>query len=369
MSLCYVASAAEKVDKPLEIGKKYIVLTEEGKVLSGTLRRVGKETITLQTKFREEIIDRSSIEEIIPAKKLEEDEQSWPPEDSVKFLKQLKQRDAKFDSRTLEIERRWTDHIDPMSEIAARRFADFKFGNPDAEYPSDDERPEPYDQPHRVVSRLTVRELEVTLDIVEDLEEIKHSEFGMKANRGLRWSTVGGVERTFSPDTNIIRENGEAQMSGVLRMYQRSYEWGCGYGVAKWMKSIDSMQMKDDHLLVTGRAELIGGDKTFVEMELDEDLIVRRAVISIAAKSGGFDQYAVETAGIVKPKGTPPVAGNGRYRRILKPADKPDHVSDDYNVVFVSLSGLLGDMAYSKRTKITPNDKTEVIKRRRRKSK
>jgi len=63
----------EKVEKPLEIGKEYIVLTEEGKVAQGTLVIVRKESITIRTKMGDSIIDRSRIEEILPVKERDED--------------------------------------------------------------------------------------------------------------------------------------------------------------------------------------------------------------------------------------------------------------------------------------------------------
>ncbi len=296
-------------------------------------------------------------------------EQEWPPSDSVELLKTLKKRDAELDYRTLEVEKRWIERVDARAELAQRRFHNAKFGMPDTPDPPSEEIPEPYDQPHRVRYRLTVREPEMTLDVVGDLEQRKHSGYGTQPNKGLRWSSAGGTERDYNPNHNTMHIHGEPRLYGVLRMYQRSMEWTCGYGFAKWMKSIDSMKVKDDHLVVTGKIQLLDEDKSTFELELDRDLIVRRAMISIPSKPNGTNEYIVETSGTVRPKKTPPLAKQGHCRRILKPVGKAESIHDDDTYVFVSITAKLGPMQYKENTEIIPKPKTSVVDLRPRKRK
>lgn len=291
----------------------------------------------------------------------------WPG-DPVALLKQLKVRDAEFDNRSVETEQRWVEKVYPRGQIAKRRFNAGRFGQQEAGVPPDGEIPENFEQPHRVRYLLTVREPEVTLERVGDLETMKHPEYVALPNRGLRWSSAGGTERVWSPETNDLEISGKPSLDGMLRWYEHLLEWSCGYGVAKWMESIDSLRVENDRLIVKGRLRLIGDDDSRVEMHLDRDLVLRHAVISITGKGGGgVDEYMVETHGTVRPEGGPPVAQAGHYRRILKPAGKPETIYQEYEVLFITASGRLTDTQYAERTRIEPKSDTTINDRRRRK--
>ena len=112
------------------------------------------------------------------------------------------------------------------------------------------EIPEDFDQPHRVRHQLTVREPEVTMERLGEFERIKHPKYVALENRGFRWSTVGNLEQSYSPETNVLHIKGPPQPGGVLRGYQWMFEWCCGYGIAKWMHTIDSIHGEDGSLAI-----------------------------------------------------------------------------------------------------------------------
>ncbi len=289
----------------------------------------------------------------------------WPGEPAA-LLKQLKIRDAEFNNRSVETEQRWVEKVYPRGQIAERRFHARRFGQQEPGAPPDDEVPGDFDQPHRVRHLLTVREPGVTLERVGDLETMKHPEYVALPNRGLRWSSAGGIERAWSPETNELAIAGEPSSDGLLRWRAHAFQWCCGYGVARWMESIDSLGVDDDRLIVKGRIRLMGYDDSRVEMRLDRDLIIRRTVISITGKGGGgVDEYVVETRGTVRPENGPPFAQAGHYRRILKPAGKPEATYQEYEVQFIAASARLTDEQYAERTRIEPKPDTTVTDRRR----
>jgi hypothetical protein len=282
------------------------------------------------------------------------------------LLKQLKDRDAEFDNRSIETEKRWLEKVSPRGEIAARRFDARRFGQRDPGSPPEDQIPGDFDQPHRMRWLLTVREPEVTIEILDDLETMKHPEFVMIANRGCRWSSAGGVERDWSPETNVLHIQGAPASDGLLRWNAHAVKWSCGFGLARWIEAIDSVRVDADTLTATGRMRLMGYDDSRVELRLDRDRILRRAVISVPGRDGGgFNEFVVETRGTVRPEGCPPVAESGNFRRILKPTGKPDSVSEDYEVRFIAASARLTDAQYDQRTRIEPGPRAMTVDARR----
>lgn len=289
------------------------------------------------------------------------------PQDPAALLVQLRQRDAAFDNRSVETEQRWVERVSPRAQIASDRFHARNFGQPDPGSPPGDQLPEDFDQPHRLRRRLTVREPAVTVERLEDLETMKHPRYVALPNRGCRWSSVGGVERVWSPETNDLHILGAPTDDGLLRWDAHMLQWSCGYGLSRWITSIDSVEIGDDDLTAKGHMRLMGYDDSRFELRLDRDLLVlRRAVISVPARDGnGSNEYVVETRGTVRPEGCPPVAESGRFRRILKPAGKPESVERDYEVRFVAASAPLTDEQYDERTRIEPRPGAAVIDARR----
>jgi hypothetical protein len=288
--------------------------------------------------------------------------------DPSHLLDRLKQRDAQFDNRSVQTEQRWTERVSPRSQIAANQFNAMRFGQAVPEKPPEDQIPDDFDQPHRVRHWLTVREPEVTLERLGDFEEMKHPQYVALQNRGFRWSSAGGTERTYSPETSVLHIHGQPRSGGVLRAYQWMFEWCCGYGIAKWMESIDSVHTEGDRLIVEGRLQLMDYDDSLVEMELDRDLIVRRAVIAVPAESGGgFNEYVIRTVGTARPENCPPVAEQGHFQRILKPVAKPESVYQEYDIVFLAASAPLTDAQYAERTRIEPDPDTQIVDMRPRK--
>jgi hypothetical protein len=289
----------------------------------------------------------------------------WP-NDPATLLKRLKDRDAELDNRSVETEQRWVERVSPRAQIAANRFDARRFGQPDPGSPPEDKIPADFDQPHRLRRLLTVREPAVTIERLNDLEKMKHPEYVAIPNRGCRWSSAGGVERVWSPETNDLHILGAPADDGLLRWDAHMLQWSSGYGLARWIESIDSVKVEDGKLTAKGRMRLMGYDASRVELILDRDLIVRRMALSVPGKDGGgSNDYVVETRGTVRPAGCPPVAESGRFRRVVKPEGKPESVYQDYEFRFVAASARLTDEEYGRLTRIEPGPKAVTIDARR----
>ena len=126
------------------------------------------------------------------------------PGDPAAWLRRLKGRDGEFDNRSVETDRLWVERVSPRGQVAAGRFEapvrpSRARGAPEREIPED------YDQPHRLRQILTVRGPEVTIERREDAETMKYPEYVAIPNLGCRWSSAGGIERVWSPETNDLQ--------------------------------------------------------------------------------------------------------------------------------------------------------------------
>ncbi|MDB5391090.1 MAG: hypothetical protein JWM11_6736 [Planctomycetaceae bacterium] len=280
----------------------------------------------------------------------------------VALLKQLKDRDAAFNNRSIEIEERSIDRIMPRSHLLDVQWQARRFGQQADKLPPDSEIPDDYDQLRRTRVLLTARGSETTVEILNELEHLKHPTFCALINRGCRWSTTGGVERCWSPETETLHTLGAPSRGSILESKRWRYEWTCGYGVASLMKSITSARVDRNRLQIEGTAQLIGYDQSTVLMELDHDLIIRNATITIPAQNGdGANDYVVRTRGTVRAENDLAMAATGSLQRFMKPRNKPARSDGRHDIAFVSVTAPLNDEQYVSRTRIEPPAKATTV--------
>jgi hypothetical protein len=226
------------------------------------------------------------------------------------------------------------------------------------QYPDPATLPDAYDQPHRKLQELIIRDSDVTLKIIGDLEKRINPDYGYLENKGFIWSSVGGHGRSYSPATNTLQLTGESHGLGLS---QNAIQWCTGHGFAKCMNSIESITPKDDHVLVKGMARVFQIDQCTMELEFDQDLIVRRAVVATPATTGGSNEYRITTQGAVQAVGAPALAERGHAVRVLKPDGKPEREYTKHDIAFVSLSEPLSDEAYAAATRIDLAPGTQTV--------
>ena len=168
---------------------------------------------------------------------------------------------------------------------------------------------------------------------------MQHPEYGGKVVVGERYQVTRMSSRMSKPGHTGWVYRGSRK--GLLEC-RRSYEWACGYGYSKWLESIDSIAENDNDLQIVGNTRVFGR-RAQVELTLDRDLVVRRAVFT--GRSGTWE-YSVETSGTVRPGHSPPVAARGTYRRTHRHPERPDYRQADYEIEFVRLSKRLNDASY-----------------------
>ena len=285
---------------------------------------------------------------------------AWP-ENGKELLNALRERDREFDRRIVELEQRWTERISPSAQIASIRFNARKFGQPDPGSPAKEEIPDDYEQAHRVHYQVIANGDEFTLKRVGERAEILHPEYTALNNSGFIWSTVGGIERSYSPETKTLHVTGAPNGSGILSSYRWQFAWGCGYGAARYIRTIESINKKVDQLVVTGRSELFTGDDSRFELVLDKDLVLRSIMIKVPSRPNGFNVYFAGTVGTHTSEGHPPMAKQGHYQRILQPEGKPERVYEEFDVVFLKASEILPDEAYEFETQIEPAEGTNTV--------
>ncbi len=267
---------------------------------------------------------------------------------NIELLNQLRLHDAALDNRTLEIEKRWTETIVPLAELMQLRRRDPAA----AANPIDMENiPPTYQQPHRLRYRVTYRGPEHTMRIIEDLEPRINKEFGSRPNAGFVWSNADGELTDYSPATGMGHKQ-TSYTGNILSVMVRSFQWSCGFGYGKWITAVETIHVRDQTTVLFGTMRLLNDDETRCTIYLDQDWIVRKAIVSIPSRQGGSDGYVVITEGTVSNGEAPPLAKSGRYRRILRPQGKKFSIDDDYAVSFAALSRPLSDEQYAAAIKL-----------------
>ncbi len=284
---------------------------------------------------------------------------AWPPTDLAELLQQLKRRDAELENRILKIEERWVERIDPRAMQAQSQFNDLKFGQKNVKYPDPSTLPDAYDQPHRRLMQLIVRGPDITFKIVGELEKRLNPDYGTLPNKGFISTNVGGTGRSYSPETKMMHLVGSN--GGMLQTRKHAFEWCLGHGFAKLMDRIETIELKDDRILVEGTGTAFQIRDCTFQLQIDRDLIVRHAVVSTPVRAGGSNDYRVTTKGAVRPAGAPAIAEEGISQRVLKPAGKPERLYTKHDIAFVSLSAPLSDDEYAKAVAFETADSTRKV--------
>ncbi len=280
--------------------------------------------------------------------------------DPAKLLAHLQARDAAFDNRSLTTDRIWSEKVSPAAHIAEAQWQARRFGG--EPMPKPKEIPADFVQHHRLRQMLTLRGDEVTLERQGDLEPKPHPQYVAIDNVGHRWSNVGGIVRSYSPETKTLHLSGPTKPESMLLSYQKMMVWCSGFGFTRGMKSIESARVDGEMLVVKAKSQLLGYDTSDVELRLDQDYIVRQANIFTPVKIGtGGNKYVIKTRGTFDQHDAPPVAKHGSYQRILAPEGKPERVYTEYDFEFAMLSKKLTDTEYKERAEITPDEDARVL--------
>ena len=311
----------------------------------------------------------------VPAMAASDDQ--WPPQDPVKLLERLRLRDAEFERRSLQSERRWVTRVDPRTRITDEHKAGSRrlpgprmFGHSQLSYVD-----KPYNQPHRVPYLVTVHGLgggllsNVVIDNADDLETMTDSRFE-PAVKSERWP-----ERPQQIAYNTAMMEGLMLETQQLSSTRQAFEWSTGYGFARRIVSIDELRVKvkDGTVVISGKSRVFNLSKSYpqgspppphhdsqYQLELDSDLIVRKAEFSltdspevhqrIIPNYDRIQSIVIETNGIVRPTNAPPVAAEGHYRLVVQKSDKSQHTYHNDRFTFVALSARLTDDELSQRT-------------------
>ena len=277
--------------------------------------------------------------------------QEQPKSSGVELMKRLRTRHLDFMRREIVVEKHWTEDVYPQSQLDQAAFADMKFGikRPPEEKPR--KVPKPYKQPHRVRKKLYTQGNQTTIKQLKELEKIIHPEFGWKFGEGAISSNVSGEVLTYHPPP-MNRLFRQASTPHSLLLFKRyAIEVCLGFGHLRDIKSVSDVQTVGERTVLKGTMVVMERKSEF-KMELDKDLIVRRIDVAIPANGAGFNRYVGETSGTVRPKGGPPVAKQGRCRRIVEPVGGKKRTIRDDTYRFVSISGRLTKAKYAEAIRI-----------------
>ncbi len=281
------------------------------------------------------------------------------PEDPKELLTLLRAKDARFDNAHLYYIRRGV--------YTPPEFPYWKFpGQKPSEEPS---KPMPF----RFKEQITVRGSDTTF--VRDVYTtvLTPPDSGATFRSHQKWSVAEGLVREFLESKEYddrsmtIKRGGSDQLSHVSGQ-RREIEFSLGFGFGSRIKSISSVTRKGKERVLEGEILLWSDDQSRFRLTLDEDLVVRLAVVEVEAE-GNQTRYDVSTEGSVKSDDFV-FAKTGHYTRtalgLKKPATKrkvpfQPSITDEFDVDFKSAKFHLGDEEYKALTKMETPPGTHVM--------
>src|SRR5262249_29951643 len=104
-----------------------------------------------------------------------------------------------------------------------------------------------------------------------------------------KWSDADGLVREYfeSPehdDRSMQISKGQSGPLGIVAAKRREIEFSLGFGFGKRIKKISSVRKDDKQLLLEGSIQIWLDDVSTFQLSVDQDLVVRSAVIRVEAE-------------------------------------------------------------------------------------
>ena len=267
------------------------------------------------------------------------------PIDKNKLLDELRERDRKFSRRTIELERTWDTLTSPRGMASQNRFHSMKLGQADPGIPEG--LPEDYQQPHRIRYIWTGQNFDSTLEILADLETAIHPDHGKLESRSIE-SDCFSYYRYWNRDLEIFSHSSEiARLSGGKKAWE--YLLPSGIGFTHSILSVSNAVEVNDGYVLKGLISIpsatIGNRKNCFEIQLDKEMILRKAVIQYHV----YD-FVIVTSGRSEFNGMPPLAKLGAVSiHYVGQDEKRSGDVGNYKYEVISLSEKLSKAEYDLR--------------------
>ena len=212
------------------------------------------------------------------------------PKNPEELLELLKARDAQFEN---------------VHVFYIRRGVDPPPTNPYWMFPGEKPKAQPTQpMPFRFKEQMMLRGAYTTL--VRDLYTMSPmpSDSGTMFIPHHKWSDTDGLVRHFHEDKRYDDRSmeirpGESTPVGIVSAMCRKVEFSLGFGFGRRIKTISSVTRKDHQLVLEGSIQIWQEDVSTFRLSIDEDLVVRDAVINVDAE-GNQTRYDVSTEALSK---------------------------------------------------------------------
>jgi hypothetical protein len=282
------------------------------------------------------------------------------------MLQALRDRDARIDNYSLQFTQRETRRIDEQAEFASDQFSRAKFGLPREESPA--EFPPPYDATLVRQCRLTARGDDFCVSTVWLTDQHGHAQIPAPA---IVCARAGDVERSLVPAGAVLHvRQCDPDETTLLQSQRMFYEFAAGFGYGRYLIEVTEVESTDDGWRVSGRMNLFHADRTICELELDEQLLVRKAhLYCIVGPEGATRERAfdITTSGTFDESGERAVADQGTFAEteavvvVNGQSRQVDRPGDVWEIDAGPIEYDLDDDTYSQYTAIDEASATSVL--------
>lgn len=244
------------------------------------------------------------------------------------MLVHLKRHDDRFKSRVLHVDKVWTERIDPRALEMKQRFLDMKLGQKTIGKDMS-QLPKAFDQPYRVRYIVYVDDALLMRRIVKESKERVHRGYGSSHGVGAIWSYDGKREmKVFQRAGELRSPQYKETNSSLIYQYVRPLHWSAGIGFGRLITKVTKVESRGDRTIVFAEMNLYPDTTTTLELEIDEDWIARKAIVSIHLLGGtGVNRLTIVTRGTKQIPGGLKVAASGELTGSRVPRHKVNVVS------------------------------------------
>lgn len=287
------------------------------------------------------------------------------------FLELLRAHDARFDNCSVQFTRREPRHVDERIEFMAAQFNNFKYGRPQLEPPA--EFPDPYDATLVHNGQLTIRDDDFMLSTVWLTDRRGHPQ---PPAGPIHWGRADGIERSLDLNHRVMHiDEPAADECSLLQWKRMACVMSLGVGYSQWLREISELQETDAGWRVSGSMNLFGVDRTQCELEIDADLIVRKAnVYCIVGPEAGPTRerrFEICNSGVLEDSAGPLLAQSGSFQETTVVAvvggesQQVNRPGEAWEIKAGPVEFDLSDETYSELTSIDEESADHVIDRRR----
>lgn len=308
------------------------------------------------------------------------------PEFKSALLRQLKERDLQFDDVLFQYDKQRLEEVNLRADLL-REWKN-RMRRPTALRSADEKQflermsrigslPGPFPVEYASFETLTLRGSVIAFERTPETRSVANEHQNISAeldafvglrNTSERWSNSGDLLQSaiVNGENKFIAQATGPGSLATIDQQRMAIEFALGFGFSRRLLALDSIEeAADGGLIAEGRIRMWVDDESVCRLEIDRDLVVRKAMIHSDIEGNQHD-FETNAVGTFVQSGLPVLAASGRFRKrwlgtmregqlVGKPRDK-----DVIGIQLAVLEHPVTDVEFDRLTTFNVDEQTAV---------